>query len=133
MLWNVCYTGFLNRSMQNSRMKDFYDIYVMANLFDFDGLLVVDAIRATFDRRKTELPAKTPLALTKEFAEDGQKQIQWKAFLQKSGLHGTDELGDIMKNLKEFLIPPLKAAARKDNFRKTWGKNGPWREAEKQP
>jgi hypothetical protein len=37
--------------MQNSRMKNFYDIYVMANLFDFDGSLVVDAIRATFDRR----------------------------------------------------------------------------------
>ena len=114
-------------------MKDFYDIYVMANLFDFDGLLVVDAIKATFDRRKTELPVKTPLALTKEFAEDGQKQIQWKAFLQKSGLHGTDELGDIIKNLKDFLIPPLTAAARKYNFRKTWRKNGPWREAEKQP
>lgn len=117
--------------IQNSRMKDFYDLYVMANLFNFDGLLIVKAIRATFDRRKTELPPHTPLALTKEFTKDEQKQIQWKAFLQKSGLHGSDELGNIIEQLKDFLIPPLTAAARNDNFRKTWEKNGPWRNTEK--
>ena len=50
--------------MANSRMKDFYDVAVLAREFDFDGDLLARAIRATFERRGTVLPTTTPVALT---------------------------------------------------------------------
>jgi len=68
----------------NSRMKDFYDLFVLARGFDFDGALLVRAIRATFERRKTPLPAELPTGLTNEFAADPGKATQWMAFGRKS-------------------------------------------------
>jgi hypothetical protein len=52
----------------NSRMKDFYDVWFLSRRFEFDGQTLVQAMRATFDRRKTKLPTGIALALTQEFA-----------------------------------------------------------------
>jgi hypothetical protein len=57
----------------SSRMKDFYDLFVLARGFDFDGALLVRAIRATFERRKTPLPGELPTGLTNEFVTDPAK------------------------------------------------------------
>lgn len=54
----------------DSRMKDFFDLYAFALNFEFDGLKVTKAIKATFDRRETEIPGELPLALTPEFSRD---------------------------------------------------------------
>jgi hypothetical protein len=62
----------------NTRLKDFYDIWFLARHFDFDGPTLTRAVRATFERRGTELPA-SPLALTVAFAEDSARQVQWRA------------------------------------------------------
>ena len=64
----------------NSRMKDFFDLVTLCEQFEFDGALVRRAIKATFDRRKTNIPTTRPLALTPEFSEDKQKSTQWNAF-----------------------------------------------------
>jgi predicted nucleotidyltransferase component of viral defense system len=61
----------------NTRMKDFYDLWMLSREFAFDGTLLSDAIKATFKRRRTEIPADTPLALTDEFSRDSQKAKQW--------------------------------------------------------
>lgn len=112
--------------MQNSRMKDFYDLYVFANHFDFDGVILVEAMSTTFRRRKTDLPERIPLALSDEFSGDSQKIVQWKAFLRKSGLHLNDDLRIIIDYLRGFLLPPLNAAAKKEKFNKFWKNGGPW-------
>jgi predicted nucleotidyltransferase component of viral defense system len=87
--------------MQNSRMKDFYDLYIFANQLQFDGETLVDAISRTFKRRRTELPERLPLGLSDEFAEDSQKLVQWKAFLRKSGLRLGDDLRIIIVALED--------------------------------
>ncbi len=51
--------------IQNSRMKDFYDLYIFANQFQFDGGILVDAISSTFKRRRTELPERMPLGIVR--------------------------------------------------------------------
>lgn len=56
--------------IRNSRMKDFFDLLWLSRLFPFDGETLVKAIQATFERRKTDLPAKRPLPLTEGFASD---------------------------------------------------------------
>lgn len=69
--------------MANSRTKDFYDVWTLARQFEFDGTGLCAAIRATFQRRQTALPATAPLALRPEFSGDRNKATQWSAFLRK--------------------------------------------------
>jgi len=69
----------------NSRMKDFYDLYVLARDFAFDGATLTAAIKATFKRRKTEIPNGTPLALTEEFGRDDLKSVHLLSSTKCSG------------------------------------------------
>jgi predicted nucleotidyltransferase component of viral defense system len=93
----------------NSRMKDFYDIWVLARTFEFKDGKLPRAIAATFARRKTEIPSELPDALTAEFAEDPQKVQQWDSFVADVAYQpGT--LADVVKSLSAFLMPQAKVA-----------------------
>ena len=113
--------------MANSRMKDFFDLWVLCRTFSFSGQNLCDAIHATFRRRKTALPTEAPVALTDAFAADAQKQTQWAAFVARSDLSTkAAPLGDVLALLRGFLLPPSKAAADKANFNRSWAPQGPW-------
>lgn len=104
----------------NSRMKDFYDIWILMQTLDFQGSILCQAIKATFDRRMTELPSKTPLALTIDFAEDSSKKKQWQGFLKKNKLPIDVPLVDIITQLKKFLMPPMLSAIEECEFSQIW-------------
>jgi predicted nucleotidyltransferase component of viral defense system len=112
----------------NSRMKDFFDLRMLARQFEFSGPVLSTAIGATFARRKTALPEQPPLALTSEFTEDRQKLTQWLAFVRKGRLD-TEEmaLSEIADSLRAFLMPPTLAIASAGGFDMTWSPGGPWR------
>jgi hypothetical protein len=94
-----------------SRMKDFYDIYILLNHMDLDDDLLVKAIKATFERRKIELPNELPVAFTQEYLSDGVKQIQWKAFLNRSMLSESGlSIEEVLDNLKSRIWPLLQMA-----------------------
>jgi predicted nucleotidyltransferase component of viral defense system len=113
--------------MLNSRMKDFYDVRMISRQFKFEGSKLAEAIRVTFDRRRTEIPESIPTAFSGEFALDTDKGIQWKAFLKRSGLERIPvELPQVIDELRVFLIPPLNAVARGLDFNFSWIKGGPW-------
>ncbi|OQA44190.1 MAG: hypothetical protein BWY52_01684 [Chloroflexi bacterium ADurb.Bin325] len=113
--------------MLNSRMKDFYDLWVMARQFPFDGALLVKAVTATFTRRGAPLPVNEPVALTDEFALDPLKQTQWRAFLNRSRLDvNAPQLAEVVEELRAFLLP-LIVAAHKTGFNRRWLPGGPWR------
>jgi hypothetical protein len=112
----------------NSRMKDFFDLSVLARSFGFSGPVLRDAIAATFHRRGTAIPAERPIALTESFANDGAKRTQWKAFVSRNGLEGTaGEFGPVIDELAGFLGPPMLAAAKSEGFERRWDPGGPWR------
>jgi predicted nucleotidyltransferase component of viral defense system len=67
----------------NSRMKDYFDLWILSRHTEIDGDTLRRAIRATFDRRKTALPPDIPFGLTDGFAQDAHKQTQWRAFIRK--------------------------------------------------
>jgi hypothetical protein len=92
--------------MDNSRMKDFYDLDWLCQNMEFDHALLGLAIRTTFERRGTALPETTPVALTQEFATDTMKVTQWKAFLRKNRLEA-GALAEVVQRLHEFLNPVL--------------------------
>jgi hypothetical protein len=110
----------------NSRMKDFYDLHVMARAFEFDGALLVQAIRATFGRRKTTLPAELPTGLSNAFAVDPAKTVQWAAFARKSGTSDAADLPATITAVAAFVEAPLAAAARGSAFPRRWSPGGPW-------
>ena len=111
----------------NSRMKDFYDLRVLARDFDFEGKTLVAALKATFKRRKTDIPAGLPLALTDEFGQDKVKAVQWAAFIRKSGLEQpAPSLVEVLSHLREFLELPLRAASAEASCPKHWHPGGPW-------
>jgi predicted nucleotidyltransferase component of viral defense system len=113
--------------LANSRMKDFYDLLVLARTFSFDGTRVRDAIAATFLRRGTAVPAAPPVALTQALAMDDAKQKQWNAFVRRSGLAKTaGELAEVVIELSAFVLPPLLAAGAANKFDARWFSNGPW-------
>ena len=87
----------------NSRMKDFYDIYLLSHNFNFDTEQLIEAVNRTLNTRETRLPDNI-VALSSEFATD--KQQQWTAFLKRiNDLHTPTDFMEIIGCLNEFLDP----------------------------
>ena len=113
--------------MDNSRMKDYFDLHYLSETQTFDGKLLANSIQDAFARRKTDLPEDTPTGLLSVFGEDSVKQTQWQAFIRKNHLMERElQLNVIIDRLGHFLLPPVKALANKDSFQKTWSPGGPW-------
>lgn len=111
----------------NSRMKDFYDLLALSQLFAFEGGSLTQAIRATFERRDTPLPTETPVGLTAAFADDSEKTRQWSAFVRREALllRPSDFPATIV-TIAEFVLPPLQASAVGKGFERRWSAGGPW-------
>jgi hypothetical protein len=111
--------------MLNSRMKDFFDLWVLAKHSDFDGSVLLRAIAATFERRRTAVPQGLPIGLSDEFINDDQKGKQWQAFLRKNALDPMP-LGDVIVDLREFLSPVLGWAASSTELHMDWRAGKGW-------
>lgn len=113
----------------NSRMKDFYDLLALSRLFGFDGETLVSAIRSTFEQRWTPIPNATPEGLSKDFAEDQEKQRQWAAFVGREPLLiAAPTLQETVAEIAGFTLPPVKAASLSEEFLLRWEKSGPWKQ-----
>ena len=88
----------------NSRMKDFYDVWVLSKAYGFDPDRLAKAIAATFERRRTAIPSEVPDALTPEFARDASKRRQWDAFVRELAVR-PDSLETVVSDLAAFLMP----------------------------
>lgn len=111
----------------NTRMKDFFDVWTLARSFDFDGCVLCQAMKVTFERRETELPSTAPLALTPEFYEDRTKQSQWNAFLKRSQQAAQSAtLEEVAAVLRDFLLPPASAVVEGKPFYARWTPTSGW-------
>ena len=107
--------------MQNSRLKDFYDIWFLTQEFEFQGNQLARAIQTTFERRNTLLPQEIPVALKEDFFKDENKCSQWSAFLEKGKLKsGYPSLEEVVTITKEFVMPPSLSAAQGQPFDRLW-------------
>ncbi len=118
------YHAIVVLGLANSRMKDFYDIAVIAQRSELDGATLAKAIAATFARRTTPLPAQPPLALTAAFSEDNAKQRQWQAFLNKSRILAMD-LPKTVTLLHTLLWPATQVAASNSMATAVWKPHTP--------
>jgi len=109
----------------NTRMKDFFDLRFMGRTFELDGALMFRALSATFERRETALPVDIPYGLTDAFVV--LRESFWRAFLKRNGLVETD-FAETVAELRELLMPVLRAAKDQSDFAKTWKPGIGWRE-----
>lgn len=113
--------------MLNSRMKDFFDLWILAKHADFDGSLLTQAVAATFERRRTVFPIGPPIGLSDEFINDAQKEKQWLAFLRKNALDSMP-LATVINDLRIFLLPVLASASTNSRLDLLWSASEGWRQ-----
>lgn len=113
------YHAMVVLGLANSRMKDFYDIAVIAKRTELQGAILAQAIAATFARRNTPLPAQPPAALTREFSGDTAKQRQWQAFLNRSRI-AAKGLPETVALLHTLLWPATQVAATRTTATAAW-------------
>lgn len=109
----------------NSRMKDYFDIWTLSRRFDFDGEVLGNAVAKTFSNRGTEIVID-PVGLTAKFAENPEKQAQWRGFIRKSRLDHLPDLADVISTVGHFLRPVATALAAGHSFSGEWTAPGPW-------
>ncbi|MCY4034855.1 MAG: nucleotidyl transferase AbiEii/AbiGii toxin family protein [Hyphomicrobiales bacterium] len=113
----------------NSRMKDYYDLFFLSRHFPFDGQTLSQAIQATFERRRTELPNVVPPALSQNFGMSTDAMEQWKVFLQKTHLliaAAPPDLANVVKEIEKFVMPPTIAATSGEIFACQWKPSKGW-------
>ena len=109
----------------SSRMKDYYDIYYLANKFDFDGATLTEALRKTFENRRHTFTAEQ-FEQVMAFDSDEAMQKKWKAFVRKIDAK-MDDYSTVLKTIKTFLIKPFTAAVVCKEFNEKWSaNNGEW-------
>jgi hypothetical protein len=113
----------------NTRMKDFFDIWLLASQFSFTGPELAQAIAKTFANRGTQLDAE-PIALTPSFMAAEGTQQQWAAFVKRSQLDSAPKtLDEARERLRSFLLPVARALLAAKSFPASWAAPGPWQSA----
>lgn len=102
----------------SSRMKDYYDIYYLANKFDFDGAVLTEALQKTFENRG-HIFSVEQFEQVIGFDKDGAMQKKWKAFTRKIDTKA-DDFGTVLKSIKEFLSEPFTAAIDDTDYPYKW-------------
>lgn len=102
----------------NSRYKDFYDIYILADRYDFDGTELKEAIRETFEHRETGF--EDIYAFTDDFISSEIHQTRWKAFLKKKKALVNAELIDVVDLLRTLLLPVVSSITDNKAFAAAW-------------
>lgn len=102
----------------SSRMKDYYDIYYLANKFDFDGKVLTEALKKTFENRGHAFTVEQ-FEQVMNFADDSAMQKKWKAFCRKIDTQ-TDDFNTVLKTIEAFLTEPFTAAVRDKEFTGKW-------------
>ncbi|MCI0660762.1 MAG: nucleotidyl transferase AbiEii/AbiGii toxin family protein, partial [Acidobacteria bacterium] len=102
-------------------MKDYFDLWVFTESFEFDRATLAEAIRATFDRQRTALPTAVPIGLTDSFGQHPEKLAQWRAFVKRGKLKsGSANLSEVVTRVREFLMPMVNAFSSSESLAGKW-------------
>ncbi len=105
----------------NSRYKDFYDIYILSNQFDFDSLELSTAIIETFKHRKTTMD---DIVIFEEgFSKDRTRNLRWKSFISKKRVMLQIELTEAINGIENFLSPIIEGIQNENFYVAQWKYN----------
>jgi len=115
------FEAIVSIGITNSRMKDFYDLWMIAQTFQFQHHLLSTAMRRTFGRRNTPWPPVDPTGLSDAFA--AEKDSMWRAFLNRERLGAAPEdMSRVVTDLRAFFRPVIEENLSYEN----WPSGGPW-------
>lgn len=118
----------VHRGVLNSRLKDYYDLWIVSQYFNFDGKTLQEAIQNTFSNRQTEIPTGIPPGLGDHYATERQKE--WVSFLNgfSPGIPEIEEFQLVISSVRLFLLPVLEAINDHTAFEKCWDpRYGDWK------
>lgn len=117
----------LHRGMFNSRLRDYYDIWLLSRSFPFDGVRLTKAIKKTCMHRDTPI-VERPVGLSTEFGAEVARRTQWRAFQRKSRLEDAPEdLTILVEGVAKFLGPIALALGQDGDFQHVWDPPGSWK------
>ena len=102
----------------NSRYKDFYDIYMLAERYTFKGELLQAAIQETFSHRQTTFD--DIYAFKDDFLKSGLHQRRWNAFLTKKSAAEKISLEETIMRLKGLLLPIVDSMNEEKILTREW-------------
>ncbi|MEY8492908.1 nucleotidyl transferase AbiEii/AbiGii toxin family protein [Lachnospiraceae bacterium 29-91] len=114
------FEAFVSLGLANGRYKDFYDIYVLADRYDLNGVELKNAIVETFTHRGTGFDDIA--AFEDDFTKDEIRQGRWRAFIKKKKALVKVEFEETMQLLKELLLPIVDSIHNNNSFEQTWSK-----------
>ena len=115
--------------MANSRMKDYFDIWMLSRNFTFEEKVLREAIRQTFARRQTALPETEPMGLSDEFASNESKRLQWQGFVRRQRKQDSlPGLTEIVAAIRGFIMPIIAGISAANPPAGTWTPDQGWRQ-----
>ncbi len=119
--------------MANSRLKDYFDIWMLSRNFTIEADILLEAVKQTFGRRHTELPHREPVALSEDFSGNQSKQQQWQGFISRQRKQkAVPGLPEIIKALRAFLLPIISGIDTGVLLVKTWQPEQGWTRSDDQ-
>ncbi len=116
----------VSRGLANSRLRDYYDLWMLPTLREYDGAEVARALLATFGHRGTTLPTEVPPGLSGAFFGAPDTQAGWRSFLSNRRIEAPLDLSDVCEAIIAFVMPPAAAAAAGVPLDKTWEPSKGW-------
>lgn len=114
--------------MANSRMKDYFDIWMLSRNFSFEEAVLREAIRQTFAKRRTALPGTEPIGLSDEFSSNESKRRQWQGFIRRQRKRDSaPDLAEIVATIRGFLMPIISGSDASTPPAMTWTPDRGWR------
>ena len=112
------FEAIVSLAYDNSRFKDYYDIYVLAKERDFDGTELFEALKETFKNRHTTMDEI--VAFEDGFADEAIRQSRWNSFVKKKKPLLHISLEEAIDGIKIFLLPVINAITAGETFEKRW-------------
>ena len=112
------FDAILKRMEATSRMKDFFDIYYLSNMFDFEGQILQDAIWQTIQHRGTTYEANSFQRIA-EFRNNSFLTGQWIRF-QTSMQMELPEFSAVLDRLQQFLQPAFDSGIHEKDLNMNW-------------
>jgi len=120
------YETIVSKGIENSRLRDYYDIWLLSTSHSHSGSDLAAAITATFAHRETVLPSEVASGLAASFYSDPERQSRWKSFLDTKGVDAPADLAEVCDAIVAFITPPATAAAMGAEFTLTWSPSLGW-------
>lgn len=119
------FEAMIKLDVLNSRMKDFYDIWLLSRQFNFSSKDLQKAIDLTLHNRKTMLPEEL-IPFSDKFILD--KTTQWNAFRKKMKSDtGPEDFSELVSYIEEFLQPAILGIRSQSDSDLQWEAPGPWK------